>query len=102
MAGWSFIADSDNQLALADALAQAADNFDSRKSEMYNKIDNMGNHWKGDDYNLFNSSAHNYDPALQDFSDGIRMFGTQFETIAGNTETLATTLVDIVNNITTV
>ena len=77
--GWTFIADSNNQLALADALTQAANDFDSRKGEMYGKIDSMGDHWKGEDYDMCNSSAHNYDPALQDFSDSIRMYASQFE-----------------------
>ena len=98
--GWTFIADSNNQLALADALTQAANDFDSRKGEMYGKIDNMGNYWKGEDYNLFNTSAHNYDTALSDFSDTIRMYASQFEAISGATEQLATMLIDIVMNMT--
>ena len=98
--GWTFIADSDNQLALADALNQAADNFDARKNEMYGKIDNMGNHWKGGDYDLFNSSAHNYDGALKAFSDSIRMYGTQFESISGATEQLSSELIEIIMNMT--
>ena len=98
--GWTFIADSDNQLALADALNQAADNFDARKNEMYGKIDNMGNHWKGGDYDLFNTSAHNYDGALKDFSDSIRMYGTQFESISGATEQLSSELIEIIMNMT--
>ena len=98
--GWTFIADSDNQLALADALNQAADNFDARKNEMYGKIDNMGNHWKGGDYDLFNSSAHNYDGALKAFSDSIRMYGTQFEGISGATEQLSSELIEIIMNMT--
>ena len=97
---WSFLADSDNQLTLADALNEAANNFDSKKGEMFGKIDDMGNHWKGDDYDLFNSSAHNYDPALQDFSDSIRMYATQFEKISGATEQLATELISIIMNMT--
>ena len=98
--GWTFIADSDNQLALADALYQAADNFDARKNEMYGKIDNMGNQWKGGDYDLFNSSAHNYDGALKAFSDSIRMYGTQFEGISGATEQLSSELIEIIMNMT--
>ena len=98
--GWTFIADSNNQLALADALTQAANDFDTRKGEMYGKIDNMGNYWKGEDYNLFNTSAHNYDTALSDFSDTIRMYASQFEAISGATEQLATMLIDIVMNMT--
>ena len=98
--GWTFIADSNNQLALADALTNAANNFDSRKSEMYGKIDSMGNYWKGEDYNLFNTSAHNYDTALSDFSDSLRMYASQFETISGATEDLSTTLYNIIMNMT--
>ncbi len=97
---WSFLADSNNQLTLADALTEAANNFDARKGDMFGKIDDMGNHWKGDDYNLFNSSAHNYDPALQDFSDSIRMYASQFEKISGATEQLATELITIITNMT--
>ena len=99
---WDFVANSANQTALSQALMDAATAFDSRKTDMYNTIGNMGTYWKGEDYDLFQESAKKYDPALQDFSDGIRMFGTQFETIAANTETLANELVTIVNNITTV
>lgn len=99
---WDFVANSANQTALSQALMDAASAFDARKNDMYTTIGDMGTYWQGEDYDLFQESAKNYDPALQDFSDGIRMFGTQFETIAANTETLATTLVDIVNNITTV
>ena len=97
---WSFLADSNNQLTLADALTEAANNFDSKKGEMFGKIDNMGNHWKGEDYDLFNTSAHNYDPALQDFSDSIRMYASQFEKISGATEQLATELISIIMNMT--
>ncbi len=99
---WDFVANSANQTTLAATLKTAADNFDVRKNDMYTTIGNMGTYWQGEDYNLFQESAKKYDPALQDFSDGIRMFGTQFETIAANTDSLAAELVSIVNNITTV
>ena len=97
---WTFIADSDNQQKLADNLNKAADNFDSRKSEMYNKVDNMGDHWKGEDYDLFNSSAHNYEPALQDFSDSIRMYSDQFGKISSATVDLAAELIGVITNMT--
>ena len=99
---WDFVANSDNQTTLSQVLMDAADAFDTRKNDMYNTIGTMGTYWKGEDYDLFQENAKKYDPALQDFSDGIRMFGTQFETIAANTETLANDLVTIVNNITSV
>ena len=97
---WTFIANSENQATLADALQLAADNFDARKSEMYGKIDSMGDHWKGEDYDMFNSSAHNYDNALSDFSDSIRMYSKQFLTISSATEQLAAELVSIIMNMT--
>ena len=97
---WTFIANSENQATLADALQLAADNFDARKGEMYGKIDSMGEHWKGEDYDLFNSSAHNYDNALSDFSDSIRMYSKQFLTISSATEQLAAELVSIIMNMT--
>lgn len=99
---WDFVANSDNQTTLSQALMDAANAFDARKNDMYNTIGTMGTYWKGEDYDLFQENTKKYDPALQDLSDGIRMFGTQFETIASNTETLANDLVTIVNNITTV
>ena len=97
---WTFIANSENQATLADALQLAADNFDARKGEMYGKIDSMGEHWKGEDYDLFNSNAHNYDNALSDFSDSIRMYSKQFLTISSATEQLAAELVSIIMNMT--
>ena len=97
---WTFIANSENQATLADALQLAANNFDARKGEMYGKIDSMGEHWKGEDYDLFNSNAHNYDNALSDFSDSIRMYSKQFLTISSATEQLAAELVSIIMNMT--
>ena len=99
---WTLIVNSVNQLTLSDALMKAADDFDGRKTEMFGKIGEMGTYWQGEDYDAFNDSTKKYDPALQAFSDTLRMYSDQFGTISTNTETLATELIDIVQNMTSV
>ena len=97
---WDFIANSDNQILLADAIKQAATDFDSKKTEMFGKISDMGNYWKGADYDAFKESTNNYDPAICAYRDTIQAFGTHFENVSQLTETLVTDLTDIIEHMT--
>lgn len=97
---WDFIANSDNQLILADAIKQAAADFDTKKTEMFGKISEMGTYWQGDDYNAFKDSTDKYDPAICAYSDTIKAFGKHFEEVSKYTDTLATDLTDIVQHMT--
>lgn len=103
MAGsWDFTADSEIQTELSNNLNEAADKFDSRVSDMYKEIDSLGsnNYWVGEDYNEFNTGTHGYENALKDLSEGIRMYGKHFSEMASGTDTLATELISIVQNMT--
>ena len=103
MAGsWDFTADSEIQTELSNNLNEAADKFDSRVSDMYKEIDSLGsnNYWVGEDYNEFNTGTREYENALKDLSEGIRMYGKHFSEMASGTDTLATELISIVQNMT--
>lgn len=103
MAGsWDFTADSDIQKDLSNNLNEAADKFDVKVSDMYKEIDSLGSnsYWVGEDYDAFKTGTEGYKNALQDLSDGIRMYGKHFEEMAGGTDTLATELINIVQNMT--
>lgn len=97
---WDFIANSDNQMLLADAIKQAATDFDTKKTEMFGKISEMGTYWQGEDYDAFKESTNKYDPAICAYRDTIQAFGTHFELVSQKTETLATDLVDIIEHMT--
>lgn len=100
--GWDFTADSDIQNSLASSLDTAADNFDERVDALYSNIDSMGSggSWIGEDYDAFNTGVHGYENALDDLSDGIRMYAEHFRKMSTGTETLATELVQIIQNLT--
>ena len=100
MAGWDFTADSDYQKEIAEKLSTAADNYDSQITALYSEIDNMGDNWSGEDYDLFNSSTKAYKPALDDLSAGFRMFSEQFEKMSVGTENLADECIQIILNMT--
>lgn len=103
MAGsWDFTADSEIQTELSNSLKEAADKFDGRVSDMYTEIDSLGsnNYWVGEDYNEFNTGTHGYENALKDLSEGIRMYGKHFSEMATGTDSLATELISIVQNLT--
>ena len=103
MAGsWDFTADSEIQTELSNSLNEAADKFDGRVSDMYTEIDSLGsnNYWVGEDYNEFNTGTHGYENALKDLSEGIRMYGKHFSEMATGTDSLATELISIVQNMT--
>lgn len=100
MAGWGFTADSEYQNELAGKLESAADKYDNKVTALYNEVDNMGSNWSGEDYDMFNSSTKAYKPALDDLSDGFRMFAEHYKKMATGTETLATECIDIIMNMT--
>ena len=103
MAGsWDFTADSEIQTELSNSLKEAADKFDGRVSDMYTEIDSLGsnNYWVGEDYNEFNTGTHGYENALKDLSNGIRMYSEHFSEMATGTDSLATELISIVQNMT--
>lgn len=101
MASWDFTIDSDNQKDLAEKLSTAADNFDTKVTALYGQIDSMkGTSWIGEDYDTFNTGVHNYEGALQDLSDSFRMFSEHYKLMADGTDTLATELIRIINNMT--
>lgn len=100
--GWDFTADSDIQNTLASSLDTAADSFDERVDALYSKIDSMGSsgNWVGEDYDAFNTGVHGYENALDDLSDGIRMYAEHFRKMSTGTETLASDLIAIIQNLT--
>jgi uncharacterized protein YukE len=100
MAGWGFTADSEYQNEIAEKLVTAADKYDNKVTALYNEVDNMGTNWSGEDYDMFNSSTKAYKPALDDLSDGFRMFAEHYKKMATGTETLATECIDIIMNMT--
>ncbi len=100
MAGWDFTADSEVQKDLAQKLNEGADNFDTKIGEMYSEIDSLSTHWVGEDYDAFKTGTEGYKTALQDLSDGIRMFSTHFDLVATGTEELASELISIILNAT--
>lgn len=103
MAGsWDFTADSDIQTELSNKLNEAADKYDAKVEAMYSEIDSLGsnNYWVGEDYDAFKTGTEGYKTALQDLSNGIRMYGAHFEAMATGTDTLATELIAIIQNMT--
>ncbi len=100
MAGWDFTADSSLQLELSGRLNKGADNFDTKIGELYGQIDSLGAHWVGEDYDAYKTGADGYKTALQDLSDGIRMFGKHFENLSTGTEGLAGELANLILNAT--
>ncbi|MDE5888512.1 MAG: hypothetical protein K2H20_00660 [Bacilli bacterium] len=101
MASWDFTVDSEKQMDIADKLSTAADDFDTKVSLLYGQIDSMnGTSWIGEDYTAFNEGTHNYEGALKDLSNGFRMFGEHFKLMSSGTDTLATELIAIIQNMT--
>lgn len=103
MAGnWDFTADSDIQTELSSKLNEAADKYDAKVEAMYKEIESLGSnsYWVGEDYDAFKTGTEGYKTALKDLSDGIRMYGTHFETMATGTDTLASELIAIIQNMT--
>lgn len=101
MASWDFTIDSEKQKDLAEKLSTAADNFDTKVTALYGQIDSMnGTSWIGEDYDTFHTGVHNYEGALNDLSDSFRMFSEHYKLMADGTDTLATELIGIINNMT--
>lgn len=100
MASWNFTVDSDMQRELAERLENNADNYEQRVSDMYSEITGMGSYWVGEDYDQFKEGTDGYKGALQDLSDGIKMYAKHFRNMADGTDTLATELIEIVENMT--
>lgn len=100
MAGWDFTADSSIQKTLAKTLNDGADKFDTKIGEMYSEIDSLSAHWVGEDYDTYKTGTEGYKTALQDLSNGIRMFGKHFEALSTGTEALASTLASTILNAT--
>lgn len=105
MAGnWNFTADSEIQKELANELYKSADNFDTKVGQMYTQIDVMGSEqaWVGEDYDLFKLGCDGYKGAMKDLSDSFRMYAKHFEKVSSGTEQLATELINMVQNSTSV
>lgn len=100
MANWNFTIDSEIERELASNLEQNANEYDQKVSDMYSRITAMGEHWVGEDYNMFKEGTENYQPALKDLSNGIRMYATHFNKMADGTDELASELIEIVQNMT--
>lgn len=100
MANWNFTADSEIQRELADRLEDNAGNYEQKIAEMYKEIAGMGSHWVGEDYDQFKEGTEGYKNALQDLSDGIKMYAKHFRNMADGTDTLATKLIEVVENMT--
>lgn len=103
MAGnWDFTADSDIQTELSSKLNEAADKYDAKVEAMYKEIESLGSnsYWVGEDYDAFKTGTEGYKTALKNLSDGIRMYGAHFETMATGTDTLASELIAIIQNMT--
>lgn len=100
MAGWDFTADSDKQTELSKNLNEAADNFDEKVNSMYSEVSTLSSYWVGEDYDLFVERTESYKTALQDLSNGIRMFSTHFESMATGTDELASSLIAIIQDLT--
>lgn len=100
MAMWDFTVDSEIQTELANNLKGKADAFDAQVKNMYGKIDSLGQHWVGEDYDSFKNGTEGYSGALQDLSDGIRMYANHFDKVAEGTETLSKELITIIENMT--
>ena len=100
MANWDFTVDSDIQRELADNLENKANNYEERVHDMYSQINAMSEFWVGEDYNLFKEGTEGYKNALQDLSDGIKMYAIHFEKLADGTDELSQELINIVENMT--
>ena len=96
MAKWDFYVDSDKQRELSDDLGEYASNFDEKRVALYNEIDNMENDWTGEDYKAFQDGTHNYEPALIDLSNSMRMFSEHFLKISSATYYLAQDIINVI------
>ena len=102
MAMWDFTVDSEIQAELSQHLKEKADAFDAQVKNMYGKVNELSQHWVGEDYDAFKNGTENYSGALQDLSDGIRMYANHFDKIVEGTDTLSTELITIIENMTNV
>lgn len=100
MAMWDFTVDSEIQTELSQHLKEKADAFDAQVKNMYGKVNELSQHWVGEDYDAFKNGTENYSGALQDLSDGIRLYANHFDKIVEGTDTLSTELITIIENMT--
>ncbi len=98
---WDFTADSDIQRSMAQKIKEKSESLDGEFANLYGEIGNLGTHWVGEDYNLFSSGCDGYKTALADMTTSMKMYAGHFEKIATGTDELATTLIGIVQNMTT-
>lgn len=98
---WDFTADSDIQRSMAQTIKEKSESLDGEFSKLYGEIGNLGTHWVGEDYDLFSSGCDGYKTALGDLTTSMDMYAGHFEKIATGTDELATTLIAIVENMTT-
>ncbi len=87
--GWSFTADSDNQLAVKTNLDQAATEFDSEVTTVYGQVNSLSAYWEGSDYDTFKTNAEGYKTALADLANTMRAFGVHFKSVSDGTIALA-------------
>lgn len=97
---WDFTADSDIQTEVATNIENYATQYEGKVAEMYGKIAEMGSAWVGDDYDLFVQGTDGYKTALQDLSNSMKMYSNHFKKLSKGTETLASNLIAIVNDLT--
>lgn len=100
MAMWDFTLDSEIQTELSQHLKDKAAAFDNQVKNMYGKVNELSQYWVGEDYEAFKNGTENYSGALQELSDGIRMYAKHFDKIAEGTENLATELISNIENMT--
>lgn len=100
MASWDFTIDSEKQKELADRIERNTEIYTERITDMYSAIDELGQYWTGDDYNMFKDGTEGYRKSLNDLSSGIKMYSTHLKNMAEGTEVLANELTDIIENMT--
>jgi hypothetical protein len=97
--GWSFTADSDNQLNVKSNLDQAATDFDSEITTVYGQIGSLSAYWTGSDYDTFKNNADGYKTALVDLSNTMRAFGVHFKSLSDGTVSLANECSSIIKDL---
>lgn len=100
MANWDFTVDSELQKELSEKINKSAENYDVKVEQMYSQISSMGQHWVGEDYDKFAEGTEGYHNALNDLSDGMRMYAKHLDKMVAGTDELSAELIAIINNIT--
>ena len=97
--GWSFTADSDNQLGVKTNLDNAATEFDTEVGTVYSQIGSLSAYWEGSDYTTFVANAELFKPALTDLGNTMRAFAYHFDSMSTGTGNLANECASIIKDL---